>query len=186
MNYHYLQELTSLLLRNEELKDTIKNLEEEMVFYQGMLSIQTSNQIETGPASPEQQVPGLWTVEEDFLEQYLWCMHSTVVVPTRSLVAEGWLHVVKDVNTRCILFYNIFWCYIVHFFSNENFLILLSFNQTRISYIWLKNFGDFLFLIETVFVVNFSWELRYIYIFSFFIHILDLVLRENKQTSLHY
>lgn len=65
------KELTSLLLRNEELKDTIKNLEEEMVFYQGMLSIQTSNQIETGPASPEQQVPGLWTVEEDFLEQYL-------------------------------------------------------------------------------------------------------------------
>lgn len=49
-----------------------------------------------------------------------------------------------------------------------------------------KNFGDFLFLIETVFVVNFSWELGYIYIFSFFIHIIDLVLRENKQTSLHY
>lgn len=91
MNYHYLQELTSLLLRNEELKDTIKNLEEEMVFYQGMLSIQTSNQIETGPASPEQQVPGLWTVEEDFLEQYLWCMRYTVVVPTRSIVDEGWL-----------------------------------------------------------------------------------------------
>lgn len=91
MIYHYLQELTSLLLRNEELKDTIKNLEEEMVFYQGMLSIQTSNQIETGPASPEQQVPGLWTVEEDFLEQYLWCMRFTAVVPTRSLVDEGWL-----------------------------------------------------------------------------------------------
>lgn len=145
MIYHYLQELTSLLLRNEELKDTIKNLEEEMVFYQGMLSIQTSNQIETGPASPEQQVPGLWTVEEDFLEQYLWCMRYTVVVPTRSLVAEGWLHVVKDVNTRCILFYNIFWCYIVHFFSNENFLILLSFNQTRISYIWFKKFRWFSF-----------------------------------------
>lgn len=71
MIYNYLQELASLLVRNEELKDTIKNMEEEIIFYQGMLSIQTSNQIEAGPASPEQQVPGLWTVEEDLLEQYL-------------------------------------------------------------------------------------------------------------------
>lgn len=65
------KELDSLLVRNEELKDTVKNLEEEIEFFKGMLSIQTSDQIEAGPASPEQQVPGLWTVEEDFLEQYV-------------------------------------------------------------------------------------------------------------------
>lgn len=144
MIYHYLQELTSLLLRNEELKDTIKNLEEEMVFYQGMLSIQTSDQIETGPASPEQQVPGLWTVEEDFLEQYLWCMRFTVVVPTRSLVAEEWL--LLKMWIRDVFFFITFFDAILFiFFSNENFLILLSFNQTRISYIWFKKFRWFSF-----------------------------------------
>lgn len=159
MIYHYLQELTSLLLRNEELKDTIKNLEEEMVFYQGMLSIQTSNQIETGPASPEQQVPGLWTVEEDFLEQYLWCMHSTVVVPTRSLVAEEWL--LLKMWIRDVFFFITFFDAILFIFFQMKFF---KYSYHLIKHVFLifgfKNFCDFLFLIETVFVVNFSWELR--------------------------
>ena len=55
----------SLLNRNQDLRQQVDELEEEILYYKAMLSVQET------PASPDQQVPGLWTGEEDLLESFL-------------------------------------------------------------------------------------------------------------------
>ncbi|XP_022334219.1 uncharacterized protein LOC111131133 [Crassostrea virginica] len=59
------KELMSLLNRNQDLRQQVEELEEEILYYKAMLSVQET------PASPDQQVPGLWTGEEDLLESFL-------------------------------------------------------------------------------------------------------------------
>ena len=63
---YFFKELMSLLNRNQDLRQKVEELEEEILYYKAMLSVQEN------PASPDQQVPGLWTGEEDLLESFLW------------------------------------------------------------------------------------------------------------------
>ena len=62
---YFFKELMSLLNRNQDLRQKVEELEEEILYYKAMLSVQEN------PASPDQQVPGLWTGEEDLLESFL-------------------------------------------------------------------------------------------------------------------
>ena len=55
----FCKELMSLLNKNQDLRQQVDELEEEILYYKAMLSVQET------PASPDQQVPGLWTGEED-------------------------------------------------------------------------------------------------------------------------
>ncbi|XP_048737379.1 uncharacterized protein LOC125652332 isoform X2 [Ostrea edulis] len=64
------KELEKLMIKNKDLKEKAAELEEELQFYKGFLSIESSTQVDLNPASPEQQVPGLWT-GEDIIEHFL-------------------------------------------------------------------------------------------------------------------
>ena len=61
----FCKELMNLLNKNQDLRQQVDELEEEILYYKAMLSVQET------PASPDQQVPGLWTGEEDLLESFL-------------------------------------------------------------------------------------------------------------------